>query len=412
MDLDYWNQFCNNYSVDILKYISQDGLNIIQKFLNKNVQFKGLQRILNLYFKPQPFLKCDYLQNVISLSYHKSLHYNKEIYIFGEVHNLNKSCSIKTNGCNVYDFIIDQISKIPKFIDVFVETVYVTKGSFQQKHETKENLITLKRFERDLENCLYKHVNCEYENIRFHNTDIRQTIYTNSPSKNLYLSVLFYYLLGFDYIVTSYVQGQSLYEESNYTIEQYKRYKNILLQVLNSKDLKSQQTEFDNLLNDNDKLVEYLLKMFSKFKLLKQQETIPEEVKIILLNYIIENTKTVNKSILSSQNILASINKLPNDKYPTIYESKDILDISKKITRLLVPIMDIYLISRMFRKFKHKPYYNSKEPKNIIIYVGDYHANIYRIILKHLNFIETLRINRNPGEYCIDISEIKLPLFS
>ena len=65
----------------------------------------------------------------------------------------------------------------------------------------------------------------------------------------------------------------------------------------------------------------------------------------------------------------------------------------------------------MFRRFKQVKYQNSKEPENIIIYVGDKHAKTYRKMLKQLSFKEEFKSKSKSGEFCIDITDLDLPLF-
>ena len=71
--------------------------------------------------------------------------------------------------------------------------------------------------------------------------------------------------------------------------------------------------------------------------------------------------------------------------------------------------MDIYLLCRIFRKFKpteNKP----SEQSNIIIYSGDNHSSNYRKFLESINFkmekIEDIR----PFNNCVKVKDF-LPLF-
>ena len=48
-DLIYWRNFCFTYDIKYLNKISEKGRDIIRKYLNSSVKFKGLQRILQLY---------------------------------------------------------------------------------------------------------------------------------------------------------------------------------------------------------------------------------------------------------------------------------------------------------------------------------------------------------------------------
>jgi hypothetical protein len=80
-----------------------------------------------------------------------------------------------------------------------------------------------------------------------------------------------------------------------------------------------------------------------------------------------------------------------------------------------IPVMDLYTVARMMRKFKHKPGVYSKPPKNIIYYGGDHHSNNIRKLLDSLGFSRTdltafdsiPEIKDKLKPKCIDISRFK-----
>ena len=67
---------------------------------------------------------------------------------------------------------------------------------------------------------------------------------------------------------------------------------------------------------------------------------------------------------------------------PTKEQKDKFIEYCRNIVLLDAPLMDTYLLARDFRKFKQIKYQNSNEPENIIIFVGEYHAGIYRYIIK------------------------------
>src|SRR5579875_1463537 len=119
MDFDNWNKFCNTYDINYLNNLSVKSKAIVKRYIKYNVKYKGLQRILELYFKNSlnNIKYCNLITPIKSLSYHTSSKYNKQIYIFGETHSSVETCF--TNKCNVFEFIVNNILNIPKFIDLF-----------------------------------------------------------------------------------------------------------------------------------------------------------------------------------------------------------------------------------------------------------------------------------------------------
>lgn len=171
MDKINWNKFCSTGNIKCLDNLSDNTKNIVKKYINRNVRYKGLQRILELYFNNsiKNIKHCNFITLIKSISYHTSTRYNKQIYVFGEFHNSVATCKI--DKCNVYEFILNNILNIPKFIDLFLETPYTTKG-IKEIPKTKG---LLGKFETDFKDCLiFEKEKCNYPNIRFHNTDIRQ----------------------------------------------------------------------------------------------------------------------------------------------------------------------------------------------------------------------------------------------
>lgn len=89
-------------------------------------------------------------------------------------------------------------------------------------------------------------------------------------------------------------------------------------------------------------------------------------------------------------------------------------------------VVDMYTISRIFKKFKNVK--NQPErPHNIIIYAGDAHSTTYRKFFKHLGFQMITETDGIPDDYqennkyyknsppyynCVDISKFKQPFFS
>jgi hypothetical protein len=90
-----------------------------------------------------------------------------------------------------------------------------------------------------------------------------------------------------------------------------------------------------------------------------------------------------------------------------------ILEASKNILDGFGYIMDMYLFSRMFRKFK-KTKTMSEPPTNIVVVVGNWHANNYRRLLDKLGFThkESKSETKDVDFQCVNISNFSQPFFS
>ena len=76
-------------------------------------------------------------------------------------------------------------------------------------------------------------------------------------------------------------------------------------------------------------------------------------------------------------------------------------------------IMDVYTISRIFKRFDIKSgILQPSEVSNIIIYAGEAHSDIYREFLVYIGFdtIDYIQ-NENGNERCLNISSFQQPFF-
>ena len=392
---DEWKNFIKTYDT---KYLNNLSTEFIRNKFQKIKHSHGLKRILNLYLMKPQIKKCNILTDVLSLSYHTSKEYNKNIYIFGENHKPEDKCSLNIKDkCNVYDFIMDNILHIPKMIDVFLELPLIDKNLQFYLPEIKSPG-TLDKFKINLLNCLNPIKNCKYPNIRFHNTDIRQF----ETEKELPFIMKF---------IRDYFAIYNTLDEKEINFEKY--HESVIR--LNNTLKGINESEYNTLLHfdNHEQLFQYLLNVYNKFKLQKQVDNISnQKVKDILLTFLYDNIKTINLKTVEYKYIKIMSN-MPLDKIPT---DKQIKIFTKYLNNILlaleIPFMDVYLLARMFRKFKQIKYQNSNEPENIIIYVGNYHANNYRFILSKLNFKQEFITNSKSDEFCIDINKLPQPLFT
>jgi len=385
----YWHNFCVTYDVRFLSLLDPKVKNIVKTFIHNNVKFKGLQKIIELYFNKQTIPKYDILTDILSLSYHTSSIYFKNIYLFGEDHYPGKKCNLlkineikkeikdERKGIKCVDFIIENITKIPKFIDLFLE-LPIQNNSYSP---FSNNLLKLTEQKRD--------------NIRIHNSDIR-----NIDGNNFFIELS---------RIADLEAFVSINDLNNYIIvldhlnhfltsEKYIKDRKVYEHVI-------EKQSYKNFMN-------YIISIYNQFKLNKQYESAYKPVQKLLIDHFEESIKKLNLKYFKLNTINKLLNSLPRDKLPT-GDMKDLLyTICNDWIDLTVPIFDIYLFSRVFRTFRQVKYKNSKPPENIIIYTGNYHAEVYRKLLKKLAFKQEFISNTKEKNFCINISKLKQPLFS
>lgn len=413
MDLYYWNLFCKDYNIEHLNNISFNGLEIIKSFINKNVKYKGLQRILKLYFyidwkKSRLIKHIDILTDIISLSYYQL---NKiKIYIFGEYHYPTDKCSISNNKMNVFDFIKLNIENIPKFIDIFTETAYITKEMKNTSSKVlKINSSPLVKFENEFKQCLSQQSEInKCLNIRFHNTDIRLPITKRLPFIPYIHNLMFH--MDQEINKNNFPFSPSARENSNNFIKYLNAYNKALLDPKNSEEISNYT---------NAKSLPSLLKMYINLyndvlngKFNKQLLKVNPHIRDVLEKYMNEKFNELDFYYINFNNIRKFMNTLSITIFPTKFQAKELNKYTKYNILAESIFMDVYLMARVFRTFDKKEYQYSESPKNIIIYVGYKHSENYREILHKLKFKELFKTKAKYGEFCIDISKLKQPLFT
>jgi len=265
------------------------------------------------------------------------------------------------------NFFFKLINSTKKFLDVYLEAGYDPTSP-----NLRDKIIQLKNLRHKPDNELQGYMNktmkilsqlncginilegdqnkkCIYKNIRFHSTDIRD--------------------------IESYHLGFHIGFMSNF-----------LLYCLLSNNNESEicQNYFDtlykvNLLHDyftdQEKINLAIKEFFKVSKIEKQIVNIKyPDVKYFLLNKykgILSKSHLINFDYIYNEIILSD-----EVEYEKIFE----------VVYYMCEFMDIFLMARMFRSFKNIEGVYSEDPKNIIIYVGNYHAQQYYQWLKKLGF--------------------------
>lgn len=434
-DVELWNKFCETYDYKYLDKLSEDGLKVLKKiiFNDPKVRYIGLYLILDNHFYPSPYKKIDYVSDIMRITHMTSIKYNKNVYLIGERHKTKGECKLnKENSMIIGEFIANNLQYSDKFIDVFIEAQFIKpKRITNSQDKFYYGEIGMGYIVEKFPKCfnLYKQIECDYPNIRFHSSNIRPYGLYNI-TKNITFLDEFYNLIrsigNIDF------KNDHTYEFKKKNIEEI--FKTLELQF------PVEMSKYKKIQNQYELTIFFIEQYNNIISLLKQQESIKyEEVKKVIAKTLIDSVnKLENFDVIKYDSISKFIKELPSDediqKYQLISKklenkntditSSDInlflkilrinnykLDVSYYFIMLNVLFMDTYLVSRMFRTFKKIPYKYSNEPQNIIIYVGDIHAQNYIKILLDLEF-KMIFNESNEDQFCIDIRQLKQPLFS
>jgi hypothetical protein len=347
-----------------------------------------------------------YVTGLASLTVMSSSKYKKLVYILGEIHNKEYQCPEDLlNVIPADQLFLKLLNSCPDetLLDVYLEE------TFNSEHEkgdrffdtiTKHNFIALsdeQSVERShkggyMENvlqvlyssgCLTDSIDsCQiYKNhVRFHLADIRAP-YSTKESKtpfSTYINLIF-----------------GLTTAHMYPVEYV---------TLNIQKLRTIGPLFDSVENVRNGLRD----MIKNYRIDKQLNNIKYKQIQEFLSTLMTTYMSENEDRLVWSNIKPFVQIIEDDS------TKDAclnIFITKNGTMLFITIilMDIFLISRIFRTFKDTPGKLNGEPTNIIIYAGDAHAVNYKKILKYLEF-DTVFEHKNHDDTmaCLDITNFKM----
>jgi hypothetical protein len=332
------------------------------------------------YFRPKRVI------GPISITHLYSNKYNKNIWLFGDVHYKASRCDVsKSETIEFAELVKKELIRNPnKLIDIFIESKYVT--------ETGEYIITkeepdtyLGEIIQHFEKCLQlDKTACAYKNARFHYIDIRQ----KQEETALFFDLLTVIILDFS--------------KPNNFAQAYKSYLDLL------SNFNYDMNKISDIINDF-----YFLNYIEKSKIMKQVENI-KDIEVIkkILNHItklIVEGVTKDKVRLIFNKIVKDIDNNNNDYDYTFYDK------NSNLFFINSELVDMYMIARMFRNFKELPGKINEPAKNIIIYAGDAHVQrCVNFLINNLGFIvirEEFSNDNTKTFQCADISKIVFPLF-
>ncbi|NBP58812.1 hypothetical protein EBU71_20160, partial [bacterium] len=297
--------------------------------------------------------------------------YNKHIYIFGEIHDVDKDpCqNIPVQSEQVFpvhmffDYLIREQYARGKVLDIFIETDKLIKGVEFERNDFLVDFITGDAL------SLLKHYFASYLTVdkiddplgyrdtpdgslmgRLHYTDVRMNPNYRKELSNTRLTPLERCLHAINWIMLGKV---------------YKKTSDEVLHFFNEGQcdviLKYKP---ENILKDLQTFIE-------RYGILKQVTKVPfDEVRQFLYEKLYDT--------ISIQNIIDQLKLFQN----MLYMGASIDDLHTLLHEqiygdFLIHLMDVYLIARVMK---------NPEFKNIIIYVGEYHAKTYREWLEELGF--------------------------
>jgi len=356
--------------------------------------------------------KVDYIVGPLSFSHHISKQYNKNIYIFGDRHVYPKEISFPDKKVEGLDKFIERtIYFTPKMIDLFLEVKYrveAPKIKDTSKWSTKDRRTGyLIRTVHKFHPCVVQpRKDCSYYNLRVHYTDKRFM-----DSLQIFHDILYSPLSYYERILNHIKVGQTY----------PKNFANIIGKLI--ENLKSITEEYlkDTSVIDSGVfkgIPKYWKRSIDKAKIEKQINHIKDlKLRDLILDYF-ANAKTEMLAGRPNDIVFSIANRWNPDYSSLIRDLQALLDgtvITEEIRRNIYQryydiinvyslFIDLYLIPRVFRTFT-----DGTSPSNIIMYVGDAHANFYRRLLETLHF-DTLFTIKSEDQY-LNVSNIQQPLF-
>ena len=294
----------------------------------------------------------------------------KEIYIFGDMHNdikIQKECS-DLESFNFDKYLRYFFQKNKKNVDFMLET---PKSAYVNKYKYDENYIYIEKIRKVFSDL--KLNNPHYKYLKIHYIDIRANTIIQEPL------IIIHYInfYNFDYSIFQLRKIILLYQNQLKIIEKFKNNENaeinkenildvvfykIIVKYNNKKNKKIINEYFDSMCYLR---IKYVMTLIKKLILIFKNNKLNEKLKMEHVNTDKELFKQYIDYKSNNTKLIDKLKKLHNN-------------IFMLITDIGVYIMDCYF----FRRFLDKEYI-----KNTIVYVGLYHASNYlHFLVKYYNY--------------------------
>ena len=359
-----------------------------------------------------------------------------------------------SDSINIVDYLKELFKNTNVFIDFFIE---LNPPEYSKKDEGKYPTDYAERYQLSHISSIWRHfipcINVESrtkkdycELSRVHYIDIRNT-YTEYDMFNKFHDI-------YHHSHNCYEISNDLILETNmtfinyYTDEYLDQFKEFILELENDpknaiiKETKNNiyiKKEIDRSYLDNDRIYEWFeneLDNYLNKNIIYHDNGV---VRTTVSEYIKNRANKINSLIEDKPNIVHNIkiNQHNGECYWTytkkqannLFEkNKELAEFNKQlcnfasgITSSMLNIfslrMDIYTISRLFKKFNVNS--NSNQPDeayNSIIYAGNAHSEVYRNFLTNNGFelvaIKKHREGQKKNERCLNINNIPQPFFT
>ena len=377
----------------LLKYprnIKNIFLSVAAKNYNKLKGNRILLSLINMLNSPSKQPVTDYLSGPDEIIKMGSSTYDKTIYLFGE------SSHSSLSGCNkfpmlkkqvkVEDYLKDLFRTSPVFIDFYIEIGVMLNVLLNIPKDSGQRVYDIFNKMKD---CFGKQdLKCD-SNVRIHGIDARNITSLEGTYKNLGL-------IATDVRMQMYVlkNQRSVWISVKDFVLKYKDVIEVLKKVKTVDDI------LKIIIDDINK--DRLLEKEFRRSVLKKEDIID----FFVNNHVRKELKKMQVSI----NFFSEWFKLLtiSNNFPQGIEIVNmILDIST------ASIMDVYTVSRMFKIFDvKKTEFYPREPRNIIYYGGNGHTVPMFKFLEKLGFSTIEKGNSDVLSSCINMKNIKQPLFS
>jgi hypothetical protein len=392
------------------------------KLLYINANKTLINLVYNCFFKTKP--KKQLISGPRSLTLHYSKKYNKTIYIFGESHGYANNCG--DDIINIREYLQMLFDTTDVFIDFYLEYGMDTKvtdvimdkeGNWRESNappevksftdeyffgtlmnQQKVHYINQLRIRFD--NCIRVHDKCRWKNTgRFHYMDIRQynTSIENQPNQFHKVELVLTQFFNGKLIKNPSEIINTLNKIHKMSWDGFKKYIYGNYTEKMHKEIKKSELSLDIIRKWRDDIFELYFDKWKEFK------SIDKNVFNILINgsykkYIELDQKYNNKKLNSSEDAL----------YLKYTQLKSVRSLTKIF---LSNMIDIYLMSRIFKTFNTKKNINQPPTShNIIIYAGWEHSRRYSDFLKSLGF-EQLATAKEHSTRCLDMTDFPQPFF-
>lgn len=383
------------YNVNILRLLPRDVQEIFKEAaaaaLKKKRKIKGrpnlplITLVNNLYEAAPPSPSS--VSGPFTLSYHHSAAYGKQIYIFGESHGIELNCEFfgRSGSPDIQNFLEEVFETTPAFIDFYME---FEPGFQKYAYEAFVRIVAgdepsyINEIRSKIFNCVFLNPECQWRNtVRAHWADPR-----NVFNEGLYHKIYYFYGQTSQPFFKKPPGPETLITLGKEIFRDYSRLEGAL----------RSPKEF------NDFLFESLPETPVVWKEVSRSTLDVATFRAIMLEFL---TK-YRGEIFAREPI----------KISRRMKFKDIKSLSEP---LISPMMDLYQLARIFKRFDVGGAFQPEEPRNVISYGGNFHSRFLRLALDYLGFgrVDAPMIDQGATDEsrmsarCLDLAGF-VPLFS